>query len=136
MPAIDFTLAKRALLRRVRRGLVSRVDACDAHPELLRAARHLGEDALEPCPVCEADELRLVNYSFPLGRRLKRYGPGGRAHRRSDLPALRSDPATLTCYEVEACLACGWNHLRRSFDLVKRPRPGLGERPQPQRRRG
>ena len=29
---VDYTLAKRALLRNVRRGLVSVLDICDAHP--------------------------------------------------------------------------------------------------------
>lgn len=135
MPAVDFTLAKRATLRRLGRGLMSRIDACDAHPELLRAARHLGSDADEACPVCSAEQLRLVHYSFPMGTRLRRYGPGGRAHRKQDLPALRADPATLTCYEVEACLACGWNHLRRSFDLAKAPRPAFGEEQRRQARR-
>jgi hypothetical protein len=140
MPAVDFTLAKRATLRRFGRGLLSAVDICDAHPELLRAARHLGADAPEACPVCEAESLRLVYYSFPIGQRLKRYGPGGRAHRKEDLPPLRSDPPTMTCYEVEACLECSWNHLRRGFDLAKRPRPSLedrlAERPRRRERRG
>ncbi|MGH2765769.1 MAG: DUF5318 family protein, partial [Actinomycetota bacterium] len=36
---VDYTLAKRALLREVRRGMLSTIDICDAHPELMRAAR-------------------------------------------------------------------------------------------------
>src|SRR5205807_3963454 len=33
--AVDYTLAKRALLRDFRQGILSRFDICDAHPELL-----------------------------------------------------------------------------------------------------
>lgn len=135
MPAVDFTLAKRATLRKLGRGLVGQIEVCDAHPELIRAARHLGLDAGEPCPVCGADELRLAYYTFPIGQRLRRHAPGGSAHRREDLAALRTDPPTLTCYEVEACLECSWNHLRRGFDLAKRPRPTLEERLNAPRRR-
>ena len=39
LAAVDYTLAKRALLRDFRGGILSRFDVCDAHPELLRAAR-------------------------------------------------------------------------------------------------
>ena len=41
----DYALARRALLRDLERGAVARLDVCDAHPELLRAARHVGEPA-------------------------------------------------------------------------------------------
>ena len=37
MGVVDYTLAKRALLRDFRQGLLSRLEICDAHPELLRA---------------------------------------------------------------------------------------------------
>ncbi|HJR98832.1 MAG TPA: DUF5318 family protein, partial [Actinomycetota bacterium] len=40
---IDFTLAKRALLRDAQVGVLGLTDICDAHPELMRAARHVGE---------------------------------------------------------------------------------------------
>ena len=64
---VDYTLAKRALLRDFRRGLLSRFDICDAHPELLRAARYLGQRAHRPCPVCRNEELRLLAYVFADG---------------------------------------------------------------------
>ena len=35
---IDFTLAKRALLRDAQVGVLGMTDICDAHPELMRAA--------------------------------------------------------------------------------------------------
>src|ERR1700745_2318239 len=54
----DYALARRALLRALRRGTVARHDVCDAHPELLRAARHVGEPAAHECPVCSAGHVR------------------------------------------------------------------------------
>src|SRR5438445_13768267 len=64
MGVVDYTLAKRALLREFRQGLLSRLEICDAHPELLRAARYLGTQAPHPCPVCDASELRLLAYVY------------------------------------------------------------------------
>ncbi len=43
MRLVDYTLAKRAKLTELRGGRLSRDDVCDAHPELLRAARNVGE---------------------------------------------------------------------------------------------
>src|ERR671932_637714 len=64
---VDYTLAKRALLREFRSGLLSRLEICDAHPELLRAARYVGAGASRPCPVCAGSELRLLAYVFADG---------------------------------------------------------------------
>src|SRR5437773_74528 len=61
---VDYTLAKRALLRDLRTGMLSRLEVCDAHPDLLRAARHLGMEATRPCPVCGERQLRLLAYVF------------------------------------------------------------------------
>src|SRR6266852_1733662 len=49
---VDYTLAKRALIRSFHRGLTSRLEICDAHPELLRAAKYLARHASRPCPGC------------------------------------------------------------------------------------
>ena len=40
---VDYALARRAVLRDLRTGKRDRLDVCDAHPELLRAARNIGE---------------------------------------------------------------------------------------------
>src|SRR4029450_8925420 len=61
---IDYTLAKRALIRDARRGLLSVADLCDAHPELMRAAKHVGEATTTDCPVCGKDKLVLLAYVF------------------------------------------------------------------------
>src|SRR5918996_3939600 len=61
---VDYTLAKRAVLRDFRRGLLSRLDICDAHPELMRAARYVGEEIPRRCPVCDDSPLRVLAYVF------------------------------------------------------------------------
>jgi hypothetical protein len=64
---IDYTLAKRALLRDARAGLQSVTDLCDAHPELMRAANHVGEPTRTDCPVCGKDKLVLLAYVYGTG---------------------------------------------------------------------
>src|SRR5579884_3122261 len=64
---VDFRLARRAVLSELRKGRLGRSDVCDAHPELMRAARSIGESASEPCPVCEEHDLVLVSYVFGPG---------------------------------------------------------------------
>ena len=61
---VDYALAKRAVLRDLRRGVISRRDVCDAHPELVRAARNVGEKAHHDCPVCDRDRVRFVSYAY------------------------------------------------------------------------
>src|SRR3989440_12898034 len=61
---VDYTLAKRALLREFRTGLLSRLDICDAHPELLRAAKYVGHRTSKACPVCRREDLRLLAYVY------------------------------------------------------------------------
>ena len=43
---------RNGLVREVERGKVLRTDVCDAHPELLRAARNVGRPTKEVCPAC------------------------------------------------------------------------------------
>ena len=62
--AVDYTFAKRALLREFRTGLVGRLDVCDAHPELLRAAKYVGHKTDKDCPVCGKESLRLLAYVY------------------------------------------------------------------------
>ena len=100
----------RAARPRTRRAS-TRLDVCDAHPELLRAARNVGEPADDDCPVCGAGRpaarlLRLRRRAQPGQRPLHRQR---RASSRGS--ARRSDE--FACYVVEVCLDCRWNHLRR-----------------------
>ena len=65
----DYALARRAVLRDFRSGALTRLDVCDAHPELMRAAQNIGADIDDECPVCGASNLRLVTYVY--GDKLK-----------------------------------------------------------------
>ena len=40
---VEYRLARNAVVREFRKGRLSRVEVCDAHPELLRAVRDTGE---------------------------------------------------------------------------------------------
>ncbi|HUH07631.1 MAG TPA: DUF5318 family protein [Egibacteraceae bacterium] len=123
---IDYRMAKRALVRQVTRGTVPLTDVCDAHPELLRAARNVGTDALRTCPICrladeradvpldEADTLRLVTYVFGDGIKPAH---GHIVWTRQELDVLANQHRSLAAYVVECCLVCGWNHLVESFLL-------------------
>ena len=111
MGVVDYTLAKRALLRDFRRGLLSRLEICDAHPELLRAARYLGEHAARPCPVCQSNDLRLLAYVYAEG--LQRNN--GRAFEVAEGLELAARQRGGACYVVEVCTDCQWNHLAEAF---------------------
>jgi hypothetical protein len=113
---IDYRLARRAVVEEFRRGRLSRRDVCDAHPELLRAARNLGQPTRETCPICEDDCVVHVSYAF---------GPRLPAHGRciataEELSRLAQSANGVVCYVVEVCPECSWNHLARSFLLGRR----------------
>jgi hypothetical protein len=111
MGVVDYTLAKRALLRDFRRGLLSRFEICDAHPELVRAARYLGAEASRPCPVCGGYELRLLAYVYADG--LQRNN--GRAFEVEEALKIAARQRGGACYVVEVCTNCYWNHLAEAF---------------------
>jgi hypothetical protein len=114
---IDYRMQRRSALRDLAVGRRSRDEVCDAHPELLRAGVHLGEDAPEPCPVCDEDDLRHVVYVFE-GK--NRRTPGGRAVARSSLARQAQRHGDLTVYTVEVCVRCRWHHLVESYLLLAR----------------
>ena len=110
----DYALARRAVLRDLQRGAVTRRDVCDAHPELLRAGRNIGEIAPYGCPVCGEGSVRFVSYVY--GDKL---GPAnGRCiSTPGELEKLGTTHDEFARYVVEVCLDCGWNHLVRSYAL-------------------
>jgi hypothetical protein len=120
---IDYSLARRATLAGLFTGKVSALEACDAHPYLLRAAKHHGEATDRPCPVCRVRPLTLVTYVYgdELGESSGRVRPTREIDRLEDLYA------ELAVYVVEVCSSCAWNHLVTSYVV------GTGER-QPARR--
>ncbi|HEX2700388.1 MAG TPA: DUF5318 family protein [Acidimicrobiales bacterium] len=115
---IDYRLAKNAIVKEFRRGRLSRLDVCDAHPELLRTANGMGTPAGQPCPICE--EPTLVHVSYAFGPRLP---PGGAAFAGgAELAKLTRRAGDVACYVVEVCPACAWNHLARTYSAGRRRR--------------
>ena len=111
---IDYALARRAVLRDYRRGAIGRSDVCDAHPELVRAAVHMGAETGDDCPICAAAPLRQVSYVY--GDKLK--APGGKAvASAAELHKLDRAHDELQCYVVEVCAECNWNYLLRAYLL-------------------
>ena len=111
-PVVDYGLARRSTIALMRRGIVATTAVCDAHPELLRAGKNIGEIASTPCPVCSHDTLRLVRYVY--GEELK-HNNGRVVYPATWLTELVEDYDSFTCYVVEVCIDCSWNHLIRSY---------------------
>lgn len=116
---MDYGLAKRAALAGLRGGRLTRDDACDAHPYLLRAARHHGEPTDQECQVC--GRARLTHVTYVYGDALGRYA--GRVKARAELAEMDRQYPEFRVYVVEVCQSCGWNHLSMSYVL------GHGDRP-------
>jgi hypothetical protein len=106
---VDHRLMRQSLINEYRRGRLSQDQVCDAHPELIRAAKNVGTEISTPCPICEQEQLRLVTYVF--GPRLP---PHGRCvSTAKEMTALDRRRDELWAYVVEACIACHWHHLRQ-----------------------
>ena len=69
---IDYRLARHGVVSEFRKGRLARHEVCDAHPELLRAAREVGDRTSQDCPICADDQVVLVSYVF--GPRLPAFG--------------------------------------------------------------
>jgi hypothetical protein len=108
---IDYTLAKRALLRRARAGMLSTFEICDAHPELMRAAKNVGEPCSRMCPVCDRTELRLLAYVYADELRAQ----SGRIWALDTALLMTAKYRNAACYVVEVCTSCQWNHLSEAF---------------------
>ncbi len=107
---IDYTLDKRATLMGLFRGVV---DACDADPYLMRAAKYHGEKVDRKCPVCKKSELVEIRYTF--GDQLGQFS--GRIKSPQELVAMESEFGEFSVYVVEVCRDCSWNHLCSTFIL-------------------
>ena len=123
---VDHRLSRRALINEYRRGRLRRDQVCDAHPELLRAARNFGDATTVQCPICQLSNVVLVTYVF--GPRLPHHGRCiTRPHELEEFRQLAQREAVqaqnydsfYTAYVVEACRACKWHHLLRSLPLME-----------------
>jgi hypothetical protein len=119
---VDHRLSRRHLINEFRRGRLRQDQVCDAHPELIRAARNIGAPASIACPICDEQALKLVTYVF---------GPKLPSHGRcvstaKELQALNARPDELTAYVVEACVSCKWHHLLRVLPVGRARRARTG----------
>lgn len=128
---IDYRLARQAVISEYRKGRLARHEVCDAHPELVRAARQVGDPTSRPCPICEDRSLVLVSYVF--GPRLPAHGRCITS--RSELAKLARRSGSFACYVVEVCRECGWNHLARTFLLGETRNGRRADRPAADRSR-
>jgi len=94
---IDYRLARNAIVSEFHKGRLSRLDVCDAQPELLRAAANCSQPTQEDCPICEETKASST-----------------------ELAALSRPGRELACYVVEVCPTCAWNHLARTFAVGAR----------------
>jgi hypothetical protein len=110
---VDYRLARQAVISEFRKGRLARHEVCDAHPELVRAARNVGEESTQQCPICDAEKLVHVTYVF--GARMP---AGGRCvTTKRELQRLARGSDGRAAYIVEVCPGCAWNHLARTFPL-------------------
>ena len=110
---IDYRLARHALVSEFKKGRLAEHEVCDAHPELIRAATELGDPTSQECPICEETNVVLVTYVF--GPRLPAHGRC--ISQKGELAKLARRSGNLTCYVIEVCPNCSWNHLARTFPL-------------------
>ena len=107
---IDYSLDKRATQLALFRGVV---DACDADPYLMRAAKYHGEKVERKCPVCKKDSLVELRYTF--GDQLGQFS--GRIKNGDELSEMESEFGEFSVYVVEVCRDCSWNHLCSTYLL-------------------
>src|SRR5579872_5453375 len=99
---VEYRLLRDGTIREFRRGRLSRLDICDAQPELLRVARNLGRPTETDCPICEGQ--KLVNVAFAFGPRLP---ASGRAlTSATEMYSLAREMDEVAFYVVEVCVDC------------------------------
>ncbi len=115
---VDHRLARRALINEFKRGRISKDTVCDAHPELIRAARNVGEPTDTPCPICAEVNVVLLTYVF--GHGLPKHGKCLTDKR--EVEKLQRQPHDYAAYVIEACPSCRWHHLLRVLPITGRRR--------------
>ncbi|MFA5565045.1 MAG: DUF5318 family protein [Acidimicrobiia bacterium] len=111
---IDYRMARQWVIDQYHRGRLAQHEVCDAHPELRRAAKSVAEPTKQICPICKDENVVLVTYVF--GPRLPAFGRciTSKAELR-DFAAKAAKGNQYTCYIVEVCPGCWWNHLAQTF---------------------
>jgi hypothetical protein len=119
---IDYALARRLTVRDFRSGALTRLDVCDAHPELLRAAKYVGHKTDKSCPVCGKEDLRLLAYVYADDLR----ADNGRVWELSEALNVAAAHRGGACYVVEVCTRCHWNHLSQAYTARQAAAGGRG----------
>lgn len=110
---VSYRLARQRLIDAYTRGHRSAEEVCDAQPELRRVAHSFGVETDEPCPICESDQLVTVSFAFGSGLPKSGRVVNGLA----EIRKLRTRGKPSTCYLIEVCRQCWWNHLRESYGV-------------------
>lgn len=112
---IDYALQRRSTIRRLRGRVrsITRDQACDADPLLIKSAVHHGEACPTACPVCAQSSMHLLRYVF--GSQLGQYS--GRIRSSAELEEMQTEFGEFKVCVVEVCIACGWNHMIQTFLL-------------------
>jgi hypothetical protein len=110
---VDHRLARRFLISEYRKGRLARHQVCDAHPELVRAARHIGSPVDTVCPICA--DAALVHVTYVFGARLPAHGRC--VTTAAEMAKLDRRADQLMAYVVEVCPECSWHHLVRTVPV-------------------
>lgn len=110
---VSYRLARQRLVDAFVKGHRTTEEICDAQPELRRVAHSFGAPLSEPCPICEGDD--LVTVSFAFGPGLPKAGRVLDSIKEIRKLSTRGKPST--CYLIEVCRQCWWNHLRESYGV-------------------
>ncbi|MCF8609137.1 DUF5318 domain-containing protein [Gordonia sp. HY285] len=127
---VDYALARRSTLARLRAGQMALSDVCDGDTYLLRAAKFHGQITQRPCPVCRKEQVTLVSWVFGGAGG----APSGTARTDSEITALATSSPEFTVHVVEVCRTCRWNYLVQSY-VAGVARPEKKPRPATKRRR-
>lgn len=120
---VDYALARRSTLARLRAGQMTLSEVCDGDPYLLRAAKFHGQSTERTCPVCRKEQVTLVSWVFGgTGG-----APAGTARTESEIATLASSSPEFTVHVVEVCRTCHWNYLVQSY-VAGVPRPATKRR--------
>jgi hypothetical protein len=109
--SVEYRLLRDTLAKAIRLGKVAREDHCDAHPELIRAAKNIGRSTKERCPVC--DETETVEVTYVFGAKLPAGGTCPATKAELNRLLRRAEP--VQAYSVEVCTACRFHHLIRRY---------------------
>lgn len=110
---VSYMYMRAVAVRQARENPLYRLEMCEAHPMLLRAANAIGEPSGRLCGVCRGRELVLLRYAF--GRGLP--AEGKCLETEADHRRLASRSGNFKCRVVEVCCACSWNYLIGSYNI-------------------